>query len=79
MKVKLDSSNFQSCDDETTSTTYYGGSIELNGETRYCSGTDRSNLECLDVISDELNLSEEQYNKLYELIVYEGFVGEVEL
>ena len=78
MKIKLDASNFQSCDNEIESTTYYGGSIEVNDETYYCSGSDRGNLECLDDISDKLGLDDEQYSALFDYITSEH-VGEIEL
>ena len=43
--------NFESCDSsDGYGTTYYGGSVKVNGKTYECGGNDRSNLEWLSEI-----------------------------
>lgn len=75
--VLVDPSAFESADNETNATTYYGGSIVVGEQTIFATGTDRDSVNVYDdVISaiftvlglslDDFDTNSDEYHKVYE-------------
>lgn len=57
--ITVDAGSFESADDDTTATTYYGGYVIIYPEDACsqevkCSGTDRDSFNCFDLVVDTI-------------------------